>query len=114
MILPPTSEISHHHKVTNTTMSPTSLSPPGFSDFDHQHPMKKMGLFLNCFLKLNLSEMINYEILIKIQRYAIMWTFAFLETVFRCIHVAPRKSKIQDFKNCLDFPKKKFSNKIHI
>ena len=27
MILPPTSEISHHHKVTNITMSPTSLSP---------------------------------------------------------------------------------------
>jgi len=27
MILSPTSEISHHHKVTNTTMSPTSLSP---------------------------------------------------------------------------------------
>ena len=26
MILPPTSEISHHHKVTNITMSPTSLS----------------------------------------------------------------------------------------
>ena len=26
MILPPTSEISHHHKVTNMTMSPTSLS----------------------------------------------------------------------------------------
>ena len=28
MILPPTSEISHHHKVTNITVSPTSLSPP--------------------------------------------------------------------------------------
>ena len=27
MILPPTSEISHHHKVTNITTSPTSLSP---------------------------------------------------------------------------------------
>ena len=27
MILPPTSEISHHHKVTNITMSSTSLSP---------------------------------------------------------------------------------------
>ena len=27
MILPPTSEISHHHKVTDITMSPTSLSP---------------------------------------------------------------------------------------
>ena len=27
MILPPTSQISHHHKVTNITMSPTSLSP---------------------------------------------------------------------------------------
>ena len=27
MILQPTSEISHHHKVTNITMSPTSLSP---------------------------------------------------------------------------------------
>ena len=27
MILPPTSEISHHYKVTNITMSPTSLSP---------------------------------------------------------------------------------------
>ena len=27
MILPPTSEISHHHKVTNITMSPTLLSP---------------------------------------------------------------------------------------
>ena len=27
MILSPTSEISHHHKVTNITMSPTSLSP---------------------------------------------------------------------------------------
>ena len=26
MILPPTSEISHHQKVTNITMSPTSLS----------------------------------------------------------------------------------------
>ena len=36
MILPPTSKISHHHKVTNITMLPTSLSPlfqyiPGFS-----------------------------------------------------------------------------------
>ena len=27
MILPPTSQIRHHHKVTNITMSPTSLSP---------------------------------------------------------------------------------------
>ena len=27
MLLPTTSEISHHHKVTNITMSPTSLSP---------------------------------------------------------------------------------------
>ena len=27
MILQPTSETSHHHKVTNITMSPTSLSP---------------------------------------------------------------------------------------
>ena len=27
VILLPTSEISHHHKVTNITMSPTSLSP---------------------------------------------------------------------------------------
>jgi len=27
MILPPTSEISHHHKVTNITMSPTALKP---------------------------------------------------------------------------------------
>ena len=27
MILPPTSKISQHHKVTNITMSPTSLSP---------------------------------------------------------------------------------------
>ena len=27
MILPPTSEISHHHIVTNITISPTSLSP---------------------------------------------------------------------------------------
>ena len=27
MIQPPTSEISHHYKVTNITMSPTSLSP---------------------------------------------------------------------------------------
>ena len=27
MILPPTSEISHHHKATNITMSTTSLSP---------------------------------------------------------------------------------------
>ena len=27
MILPPTSEVSHHHKVTNKTMSPTYLSP---------------------------------------------------------------------------------------
>ena len=27
MILRPTSKISHHHKVTNITMSPTSLSP---------------------------------------------------------------------------------------
>ena len=27
MILPPKSEISHHHKVTYITMSPTSLSP---------------------------------------------------------------------------------------
>ena len=30
MILPPTSQISHHHKVTNITMSPTSLSPKCF------------------------------------------------------------------------------------
>ena len=29
MILPPTSEISHHHKVINITMSPLSLSPLG-------------------------------------------------------------------------------------
>ena len=27
VILPSTSEISHHHKVTNITMSPTSMSP---------------------------------------------------------------------------------------
>ena len=26
-MIPPTSEIRHHHKVTNITMSPTSLSP---------------------------------------------------------------------------------------
>ena len=30
MILPPTSQISHHHKVTNITMSPTSLFPNYF------------------------------------------------------------------------------------
>ena len=30
MILPPTSENSHHHKVTNITMSPTSLSPSSY------------------------------------------------------------------------------------
>ena len=30
MILPPTSEISHHHKVTNITMSTTSLSSCAF------------------------------------------------------------------------------------
>ena len=29
-MLPPTSDISHHHKVTNITMSPTSLSPGPF------------------------------------------------------------------------------------
>ena len=27
MILPPTSQLNHHNKVTNITMSPTSLSP---------------------------------------------------------------------------------------
>ena len=63
MLLPPTSQISHHHKVTNLSMSPTSLLVTVC------HPT---GLFLNCFLKLNLSEMMNYEILIKIQRYAII------------------------------------------
>ena len=31
MILPPTSENSYHHKVTNLTMSPTSLSPTSFA-----------------------------------------------------------------------------------
>ena len=30
MILPPTSEISHHHKVKKITMPPTSLSPDIF------------------------------------------------------------------------------------
>ena len=38
MILPPSSEISHHHKVTNITMSPTSLSPSNLSpSFCLQH-----------------------------------------------------------------------------
>ena len=27
MVLPPTSQLNHHNKVTNITMSPTSLSP---------------------------------------------------------------------------------------
>ena len=31
MFLPPTSQIGHHHKVTNITISPTSLSPQGLS-----------------------------------------------------------------------------------
>ena len=30
MILSPKTEISHHHKVTNITMSPTALSPNQF------------------------------------------------------------------------------------
>ena len=34
MTLPQTSEISHHHKVTNITMSPTSLSPDGCFRYD--------------------------------------------------------------------------------
>ena len=34
MILPPTSENSHHHKVTNIAMSPTSLSPYNIGDKD--------------------------------------------------------------------------------
>ena len=33
MILPPTAAISHHHKVTNITISPTSLSPSEFDVF---------------------------------------------------------------------------------
>ena len=32
MILPPTYQISHHHKVTNVTMSPTSLSTADGTD----------------------------------------------------------------------------------
>ena len=39
MILPPTSQTSHHHKVTNITMSPTSLSPtPLFCTNDIDSP----------------------------------------------------------------------------
>ena len=34
MILPPTSEISHHHKVTNITKAPTSLSSWNNLDFE--------------------------------------------------------------------------------
>ena len=34
MILPPTSQIGHHHIVTNITMSSTSLSPNGVEILD--------------------------------------------------------------------------------
>jgi len=40
MILPPTSQISHHHKVTNITMSPTSLSP-----YSSYHKIKSHAIF---------------------------------------------------------------------
>ena len=39
MFLSPTSQISHHHKVTNITMSPTSLSP----HHQHRSSLNEMG-----------------------------------------------------------------------
>ena len=46
MILPPTSEISHHHKVTNITMSPTSLSPKQTGVFKIRTSLGKTSDFL--------------------------------------------------------------------
>ena len=54
MILPPTSEISHHHKVTNITMSPTSLSPFSYGktlkendNADNQNGNRSLQIELN-------------------------------------------------------------------
>ena len=62
MILPPTSEISHHHKVTNITMSPTSLSPSdvtniavavGYNDYYWNWYLKnKVDLTVTRYLKI--------------------------------------------------------------
>ena len=62
MILSPTSEISHHHKVTNITMSPTSLSPSdvtniavavGYNDYYWNWYLKnKVDLTVTRYLKI--------------------------------------------------------------
>ena len=42
MLPQPTSQIGHHHKVTNTTMSPTSQSPlEGLSYTSANHKQKR-------------------------------------------------------------------------
>ena len=50
MILPPTSEISHHHKVTNITMSPTSLSPKNAMP---EKPLKNNFVLIDFLFDLN-------------------------------------------------------------
>ena len=52
MILSPTSQIGHHHKVTNITMSPTSLSPfEQFASFGLYHSFLEKGLNFLIFSK---------------------------------------------------------------
>ena len=48
MILPPTSKISHHHKVTNITMSPLSLSLVVLVWTFKVHSFKKNVIFQFC------------------------------------------------------------------
>ena len=53
MILSPTSQIGQHHKVTNITMSPTSLSPLNFSllglNFDFIYQSQSRNSYIDQF-----------------------------------------------------------------
>ena len=70
MILSPTSEISHHHKVTNITVSPTSLSPLK----TYLMKIKKIisNNILNLFLQLIVSGIMIAFILNLTERNRIM------------------------------------------
>ena len=69
MILPPTSQISHHHKVTNITRSPTSLSPSRYltSYFKWVHIKKWKEKHMQ---KISISIFLSFCRNIQYEKYA--------------------------------------------
>ena len=77
MILPPTSEIIHHHKGTNITMSPRSLSPGivvlGFLVFKWTHCISENVILWNISLLRGFSNFYLYLYTLKIAELMLSW-----------------------------------------